>query len=112
MIEENTNAAHDERVSAPKWKLRLYINGRTSLKSIITLQNLTELCEKYLPRQHELEIIDLMENFALAREDHILALPTLVRREPAPMCKIIGDLSNTSQVITALGLQGTESNHR
>ena len=106
----NNKASANTARAAPPWKFRLYINGRNSLKSIVTQQNLHDLCEKYLPGQCELEVIDLMENFALAREDRIMALPTLVRRSPGPVCKIIGDLSNTSQVITALGLHGFDPN--
>jgi circadian clock protein KaiB len=86
------------------WELRLYVNGRTSLKSIITLQNIQELCEKHLPGKFKLDVVDLVENFAQAREDQIIALPTLVRRSPLPVRKVIGDLSNTDQVVTALGL--------
>ena len=86
------------------WQLRLYVNGRTALKSIVTLQNIKELCEKHLEGNFKLEVIDLIEDFAKAREDHVIALPTLVRRSPLPVRKVIGDLSNTGQVITALGL--------
>jgi circadian clock protein KaiB len=105
--------SHKDRAqaSAPSsalWKLRLYVNGRSSLKSIVTLQNLNELCEKHLAGRYQLEVIDLVENFAQAREDRIMALPTLVRRSPLPACKIIGDLSNTNQVLTALGLNGPD----
>jgi circadian clock protein KaiB len=92
----------------PPWQLRLYVNGTTSLRTIITLQNLTELCEKYLAGRYKIEVIDLVENLELAKEDQILALPTLVRRSPSPVRKIIGDLANTDQVITALGLTGMD----
>jgi circadian clock protein KaiB len=88
--------------------LRLYVNGTTSLRTIITLQNLTELCEKYLAGRYNLEVIDLIENLELAKEDQIMALPTLVRRSPGPVRKIIGDLANTEQVTTALGLTTME----
>ena len=74
----------------------------------MTLQNLTEICEKHLPGRYELEVVDLVEDFTRAEEDKVLALPTLVRRTPRPVRKIIGDLSNASQVITALGLPGEE----
>jgi circadian clock protein KaiB len=77
------------------------------MKSIITLQNLNELCERHLTGRCEIEVIDLTENFAKAKEDRIMALPTLVRRSPLPVCKIIGDLSNQNQVVTALGLHGS-----
>jgi circadian clock protein KaiB len=95
--------------SGASWKLRLYVSDRTSLKAIVTLQNITELCEKHLDGAYELEVVDLAENFQQAREDHVLALPTLVRRSPLPVRKIIGDLANTDQVITALGLPVIET---
>jgi circadian clock protein KaiB len=98
--------------SREPWQLRLYVNGRTSLKSIVTLENIKELCQKHLPGRFNLEVVDLVENFAQAREDHVIALPTLVRRFPLPVRKIIGDLSNTDQVITALGLPAAESGRR
>jgi circadian clock protein KaiB len=91
-----------------EWHLRLYVNGRTSLRTIVTVQNLKELCEKHLPGRYELELVDLVDDFARAREDQIMALPTLVRRSPLPVRKIIGDLSNTGQVLTALGLAPTD----
>ena len=74
----------------------------------MTLQNLSDLCEKYLEGRYELEVIDLSDDSRPAVEDQVLALPTLVRKFPAPVRKIIGDLSNTSQVITALGLPGAD----
>ena len=91
------------------WKFRLYVNGKNSLKSIVTQQNLSDFCEKYLSGRCDVEVIDMVENFEMAREDRIMALPTLVRRAPLPVCKIIGDLSNTNQVVTALGLHGNEA---
>ena len=75
------------------------------------MQNLTEFCERYLSGRYELEVIDLLEDFERGREDRIMALPTLVRRAPAPVCKVIGDLSNTAQVLTALGLYGGAATH-
>jgi len=92
-----------------QWHLRLYVNGKTSLKTIVTLQNLRELCEKYLAGRYQLELVDLVENFAQAKEDQIIALPTLVRRSPGPVRKIIGDLANSEQVLTALGLPRPDS---
>jgi len=88
--------------------LRLYVNGRTSLKTIVTLQNIQELCDKYLAGMYELEVVDLAEDFSQAREDHVIALPTLVRRSPLPVRKIIGELSNPAQVIVGLGLPGAD----
>jgi circadian clock protein KaiB len=100
----NPNEEEDDPSSIGPWELRLYVNDRRSLRSIVTLDNITELCEKHLAGRFSLEIVDLAEDFAQGAEDHIIALPTLVRRSPLPIRKVIGELSNTDQVITALGL--------
>jgi circadian clock protein KaiB len=86
------------------WALRLYVAGQ-SPKSLHALANLTSLCEEHLVGRYEIEIIDLVEHPTLARSDDILAIPTLVRRLPAPLRKIIGDLSNTERVLVGLRLQ-------
>jgi circadian clock protein KaiB len=86
------------------WSLRLYVAGQ-SPKSLHALANLTSLCEEHLAGRYEIEIIDLVEHPTLARSDDILAIPTLVRRLPAPLRKIIGDLSNTERVLVGLRLQ-------
>ena len=86
------------------WHLRLYVAGQ-SPKSLRAFVNLTELCEEHLPGRHEIEVIDLLEHPGLARSDDILAIPTLVRRLPAPLRKIIGDLSDTERVLVGLRLQ-------
>jgi circadian clock protein KaiB len=86
------------------WHLRLYVAGQ-SPKSLRAFANLTELCDKYLAGRYEIEVIDLVEKPALARADDILAIPTLVRRLPAPLRKIIGDLSNTERVLVGLRLK-------
>jgi len=85
------------------WHLRLYIAGQ-SPKSLRAFANLTALCQEHLPGQYEIEIVDLVEHPSLARSDDILAIPTLVRRLPAPLHKIIGDLSNTERVLVGLRL--------
>ena len=86
------------------WYLRLYIAGQ-SPKSLRAFANLKTLCEEHLAGHYELEIIDLVEQPALARSDDILAIPTLVRRLPVPLRKIIGDLSNTERVLVGLRLE-------
>jgi circadian clock protein KaiB len=93
-------------VPAPEdvWYLRLYIAGQ-SPKSLRAFANLKMLCEEHLAGRYELEIIDLVEQPALARNDDILAIPTLVRRLPVPLRKIIGDLSNTERVLVSLRLE-------
>jgi circadian clock protein KaiB len=85
------------------WYLRLYVAGQ-SPKSLHALANLKQLCEEYLAGHYEIEVIDLIENPSLARGDDILAIPTLVRRLPEPLRRIIGDLSNTERVLVGLRL--------
>jgi circadian clock protein KaiB len=99
----------EERIatSSPEGKayqLRLYVAGQTP-KSILAFRNLKQICEEHLQGRYELEIIDLVENPQLARGDQILAVPTLVRRLPEPIKKIIGDLSNTERVLVGLDLR-------
>ena len=84
--------------------LRLYVAGQTP-KSKLALTNLKQICEEHLHGRYEIEIIDLLENPQLAQGDQILAVPTLVRRLPEPIKKIIGDLSNTERVLVGLDLQ-------
>lgn len=86
------------------FRLRLYIAGKTP-KSVSALANLKRICEEHLQGRYELEIVDLIENPALARGDQILAVPTLVRRLPEPIKKIIGDLSNSERVLVGLDLR-------
>lgn len=81
--------------------LRLYIAGQTP-KSIRAIGNLKKICESYLEDSYQIEIIDLLENPRLAQLDQILAIPTLVRKLPIPVRKIIGDLSNTERVLVGL----------
>ncbi len=85
------------------WDLRLYVAGQTP-RSIVALQNLKRLCESHLTGRYRLEIVDLMKNPELARGDQILAIPTLVRKLPEPVRKIIGDLSQTERVLVGLDI--------
>jgi circadian clock protein KaiB len=89
---------------AARWNLRLYVAGQTP-RSISAFQNLKNICEEYLKGKYHIEVIDLMENPTLARGDQILAIPTLVRKLPQPIRKIIGDLSNTERVLVGLDIQ-------
>lgn len=84
--------------------LRLYVAGQTP-KSLGALANLKTICDEHLKGRYEIEIIDLVENPALASGDQILAVPTLVRRLPKPIKKIIGDLSNRERVLVGLDLR-------
>jgi circadian clock protein KaiB len=86
------------------WLLRLYVAGQTP-KSIMAFRNLKLICEQHLLGQYRIEVLDLLENPMLAAGDQILAIPTLVRRLPEPITRIIGDLSNTGRVLVALDLQ-------
>jgi circadian clock protein KaiB len=87
-----------------EWELRLYVAGQTP-KSLAAFANLQRICEEHLAGRYEIEVIDLMKNPQLARGDQILALPTLVRKLPEPVRKIIGDLSNTERVLVGLDLR-------
>ena len=86
------------------WELRLYVAGQTP-KSITAFANLKKICEEHLDGKYQIEVIDLMVNPQLAKGDQILALPTLVRKLPKPVMKIIGDLSNTDRVLVGLDIK-------
>jgi circadian clock protein KaiB len=83
------------------WNLRLYVAGQTS-KSIEAFANLKEICETHLKDKYTIEVIDLVENPELAKNDQILAIPTLVRKLPEPVRKIIGTLANEEKVLVGL----------
>ena len=87
-----------------RWNLRLYVAGQTP-RSLSAFKNLKQICEEYLKGKYHIEVVDLMENPTLARGDQILAVPTLVRKLPQPIRKIIGDLSNTERVLVGLDIQ-------
>lgn len=87
-----------------KWELRLYIAGNTT-KSVTALNNLKKYCEEHLKGQYKIEVIDLLVNPQLAAGDQILAIPTLVRKVPVPIRKIIGDLSNEEKVLVGLNIR-------
>jgi circadian clock protein KaiB len=96
------------RTTAPagteRWQLRLYVVGQTP-RSITTFANLQKLCEEHLAGRYGIEVIDLLQNPKLAADDQILAIPTLVRKLPTPVKKIIGDLSNEERVLVGLDLR-------
>ncbi len=93
-----------KRTAAKEWELRLYIAGKTP-RAIQAFQNLQRICEEHLAGRYRIEIIDLLETPALAKGDQIVAVPTLVRRLPEPVRKIIGDLSNTERVLVGLDIR-------
>jgi len=86
------------------WELRLYVAGQTP-KSIAAFANLKKICEEYLEGRYRIEVIDLLQTPQLAKDDQILALPTLVRKLPQPLIKIIGDLSNKERVLVGLDVR-------
>lgn len=86
------------------WDLRLYVAGQTP-KCMAALVNLKRLCEEHVAGRYRIEVIDLLENPQLARGDQILAIPTLVRKLPTPIRKIIGDLSNAERTLVGLQLR-------
>ena len=92
-------------------ELRLYIAGQTR-KSIAALANLRRICEEHLAGRYRVEVIDLMANPELARNDQIVAIPTLVRRLPPPIRRIIGDLSNSERVLVGLEIERAPSGMR
>ncbi|AMR33804.1 circadian clock protein KaiB [Mucilaginibacter sp. PAMC 26640] len=87
-----------------KWELRLYVAGKTP-KSVTALSNLKRYCEEHLQGQYRIEVIDLLLQPQLAEGDQILAIPTLVRKVPEPIRKIIGDLSNEEKVLVGLNIR-------
>jgi circadian clock protein KaiB len=97
----NESARHGD---GAEWQLRLYVAGQTA-KSIAALDNLRKLCEEHLAGRYTIEVIDLLVNPRLAAGDQILAVPTLVRKFPEPIRKIIGDLSNEERVLVGLDVQ-------
>jgi circadian clock protein KaiB len=87
-----------------RWELRLYIAGQTP-KSILALKNITQYCEEHLPGKYSIEVVDLLKTPQLAEGDQIFAIPTLVRKLPEPIRKIIGDLSNEEKVLVGLNIR-------
>jgi circadian clock protein KaiB len=87
-----------------KYKLRLFITGTTT-RSVLAISNLKKICEEYLEGQYELEVIDLYKNPLLAKEEQIIAAPTLIKKLPLPFRRIIGDMSNEEKVLAGLDLR-------
>jgi circadian clock protein KaiB len=93
-----------KKVKTKKYELRLYIAGNTP-KSVLALKNLKKYCEKHLKGLYVIEVVDLLKNPQLAAGDQILAVPTLVKKVPEPVRKIIGDLSNETKVLVGLDIR-------
>ncbi|HVN65296.1 MAG TPA: circadian clock protein KaiB [Methanomicrobiales archaeon] len=87
-----------------EWILKLYVAGQTS-NSLAAFANLKRICEDHLQGRYRIEVIDLLKNPQLAKGDQIIALPTLIRKLPTPVKKIIGNLSNTEKVLVGLDLR-------
>jgi circadian clock protein KaiB len=105
MTAKNGKKPKQERKSSGKfWTLRLYIAGETS-RSVAAMNNLQKICDEFLRGKYRVEVVDLLKNPQLAAGDQIVAIPTLVRRLPPPLKKIVGDLSNSQRVIVGLDLQ-------
>jgi circadian clock protein KaiB len=105
-LERNETVPQVEReaIDGEIWDLRLYVAGQTP-KSIAAFDNLKRICEEHLAGRYRIHVIDLMKDPKLARDDQILAIPTLVRKLPDPIRKIIGDLSNTERTLVGLQLR-------
>jgi circadian clock protein KaiB len=86
------------------WELRLYVAGKTA-RSVAAMENLTRLCEEHLPGKYRIEVVDLLVHPKLAEGDQIVAIPTLVRKLPPPIRKVIGDLSNVERALVGLQLR-------
>lgn len=99
-----TSPARPEVADPDFFELRLYVAGQTS-RSLVALANLKKICEEHLQGRYRLEVIDLLEHPQLARGDQILALPTLVRKLPEPIRKLVGDLSDTERALVGLDLR-------
>lgn len=102
-VNSRTRASRPGAGGAGRWVLRLYIAGESS-RSATALRNLNAICENQLKGKYRIEVIDLLKNPRLARDNQILAVPTLVRKLPLPVRNIIGDLSNTDRVLVGLDL--------
>lgn len=103
-MNQTDTSLYDQEEAAVGWCLRLYVAGQ-SPRSLRAFENLKALCETHLAGRYDIEIVDLLENPRLARGDQIVAVPTLVRKLPEPVRKIIGDLSNTERVLVGLDLR-------
>lgn len=97
---KNSSTAPGQEV----WELRLYVAGQTA-KSVTAFANLKKICEEHIPGKYNIEVVDLLKNPKLAKGDQILAIPTLVRKLPQPIRKILGDLSDTERVLVGLDLR-------
>jgi circadian clock protein KaiB len=96
------------KAATERWELRLYTAGQTP-KSLAAIRNLKKVCEEHLPGRYEIEVVDLLQNPRLAKDHQIIAIPTLVRKLPDPIRKIIGDLSDVDRTLVGLDLRPRSS---
>ncbi len=94
----------EKEIPGESWKLRLYVAGQTP-NSLTAFENLKRICQEHLEGRYTIEVIDLIANPQLAKGDQIIAVPTLIRKLPTPVKKIIGNLSNTEKVLVGLDLR-------
>ncbi len=104
LTKKKNNNSKKPAASEDCWELRLYVAGQTP-RALTAFDNLKKICEEHLKWKYRIEVIDLLQSPQLARGDQILAIPTLVRKLPVPVRKIIGDLSNTERVLVGLNLR-------
>jgi len=102
--EQQAGSRERHQADSERWILRLYIAGQ-SPKSMTAFANLKQICEEHLHGRYTIEVIDLIQQPQLAAGDQIVAIPTLVRKLPEPLCKIVGDLSNTERTLVGLQLR-------
>lgn len=103
-VQKSKPRARSQQRTQKTYELRLYVAGQTP-KSLAAFANLKKICEEHLAGQYHIEVIDLLKKPQLASGDQILAIPTLVRKLPSPIKKIIGDLSNTERVLVGLDIR-------
>lgn len=105
MSSNGNKAEHDGgEGKQPKYLLRLFVTGQTP-RSVKSIENLKRLCEKYLKGRYELEVIDIYQQPALASENQIIAAPTLIKKLPLPLRRLVGDFSNADRVVVGLDLK-------
>ena len=103
-------ARHEEendRTCGDQYLLRLYVSGATP-QSTLAIVNVKKICESHLPGRYSLEVIDIYQELDLAKRDQVIAVPTLIKRFPHPLRRLIGDMSNTSRVLDGLGVRTGE----
>lgn len=103
---KSTNAARLRR--RVHYVLRLYVTGTTS-RSVHAIQNVKRVCDQHLSGRYELEVVDLYKNLPLARADDVIAVPTLIKREPLPLRRLIGDMSDEARLLAGLDIRPTKT---